>query len=108
MPSNPLFANAITHAMRTEDVQDRIMSRVDMRLDEKRKRVNNTGTGIGEGQGVNLPSLRAAHLGRNEVGHPLYSSLSSGYGGTQTLINQGGDPHVDVYVSCTIHSIIFH
>ncbi|GKD20398.1 hypothetical protein Tco_1222101, partial [Tanacetum coccineum] len=41
-------------------------------------------------RGVNLPLLLAAHLGRNESGQPLQSSLTSVHGGHQPLINIGG------------------
>nr|GEY55908.1 reverse transcriptase domain-containing protein [Tanacetum cinerariifolium] len=40
---------------------------------------------------INLPPLLAAHLGRNENGQPLQSSLTSVYGGRQSLINIGGN-----------------
>ncbi|GJR82467.1 hypothetical protein Tco_0153252 [Tanacetum coccineum] len=36
-----------------------------------------------ESRGVNLPPLLAAHLGRNENGQPLRSSLTSVHGGHQ-------------------------
>ncbi|GJS06797.1 hypothetical protein Tco_0363593 [Tanacetum coccineum] len=38
---------------------------------------------------MNLPSLLAAHLGRNEDGQPLRSSLTSVHGGRQSSINTG-------------------
>ncbi|GJX22283.1 hypothetical protein Tco_0226728 [Tanacetum coccineum] len=41
-------------------------------------------------RGVNLPLLLAAHLGRNESGQPLQSSLTSVHGGHQPLTNIGG------------------
>ncbi|GKC39140.1 hypothetical protein Tco_1051524, partial [Tanacetum coccineum] len=68
-PSNLIFANETTHAMRTEDVRDRIISRIEMRLDERRRRDNNTRTGIGEGQGVNLPSLSQPILAGMKLGN---------------------------------------
>ncbi|GJW99211.1 hypothetical protein Tco_0181019 [Tanacetum coccineum] len=40
---------------------------------------------------MNLPPLLAAHLGRNENGQPLRSSLTSVHGGLQSLINTGGN-----------------
>ncbi|GKC19198.1 hypothetical protein Tco_1021348, partial [Tanacetum coccineum] len=40
----------------------------------------------------NLPQLLAAHLGRNKNGHPLQSTLTSGYGGNQPSITLGGNP----------------
>nr|GFD09361.1 hypothetical protein [Tanacetum cinerariifolium] len=40
---------------------------------------------------MNLPPLLAAHLGRNENGQPLQSSLTSIHGGCQSLINIGGN-----------------
>ncbi|GKC95208.1 hypothetical protein Tco_1160650 [Tanacetum coccineum] len=43
-----------------------------------------------ENRGVNLPSLLAAHLRRNESGQPLRSSLTSIHGGHQPLTNIGG------------------
>ncbi|GKB71496.1 hypothetical protein Tco_0932908 [Tanacetum coccineum] len=46
----------------------------------------------------NLPPLIAAHLGRSENGQPFQSTLTSGYGGDQPLINQGGNlPSNGVY-----------
>ncbi|GJW16998.1 reverse transcriptase domain-containing protein [Tanacetum coccineum] len=41
-------------------------------------------------RGINLPPLLAAHLGRNESGQPLQSSLTSVYGGHQPTTNTGG------------------
>nr|GEZ20924.1 reverse transcriptase domain-containing protein [Tanacetum cinerariifolium] len=41
-------------------------------------------------RGVNLPSLLAAHLGRNKNGQPLQSTLTSVYGGHQPLTNSEG------------------
>ncbi|GKD08198.1 hypothetical protein Tco_1187883 [Tanacetum coccineum] len=41
-------------------------------------------------RGVNLPPLLAAHLGRNESGQPLQSSLTSVHGGHQPSTNIGG------------------
>ncbi|GJS98563.1 reverse transcriptase domain-containing protein [Tanacetum coccineum] len=47
-----------------------------------------------ENRGVNLPLLLAAHLGRNESGKPLRSSLTSVHGGHQPSTNIGGNlPH---------------
>nr|GEX27287.1 hypothetical protein [Tanacetum cinerariifolium] len=43
-----------------------------------------------ENSGANLPPLLVAHLGRNESGKPLWSSLTSVQGGHQTLTNMGG------------------
>ncbi|GJW67109.1 reverse transcriptase domain-containing protein [Tanacetum coccineum] len=43
-----------------------------------------------ENRGVNLPPLLAAHLGRNESGQPLRSSLTSVQGGHQPSTNMGG------------------
>ncbi|GKB34092.1 reverse transcriptase domain-containing protein [Tanacetum coccineum] len=40
--------------------------------------------------GVNIPPLLAAHLGRNESGQPLQSSLTSVHGGYQPSTNIGG------------------
>ncbi|GJU26261.1 reverse transcriptase domain-containing protein [Tanacetum coccineum] len=40
---------------------------------------------------MNLPPLLAAHLGRNENGQPLQSSLTSVHGGRQSSINIGGN-----------------
>ncbi|GJW83445.1 hypothetical protein Tco_0156590 [Tanacetum coccineum] len=40
--------------------------------------------------GMNLPPLLAAHLGRNESGQPLQSSLTSVYEGHQPSTNIGG------------------
>ncbi|GJT97817.1 hypothetical protein Tco_1093335 [Tanacetum coccineum] len=40
---------------------------------------------------MNLPLLLAAHLGRNENGQPLQSSLTSVHGGRQSSINIGGN-----------------
>ncbi|GJZ04837.1 reverse transcriptase domain-containing protein [Tanacetum coccineum] len=40
---------------------------------------------------MNLPLLLAAHLGRNENGQPLQSSLTSVHGGRQSLINIEGN-----------------
>ncbi|GJY50342.1 hypothetical protein Tco_0441189 [Tanacetum coccineum] len=40
-----------------------------------------------ENRGVNLPPLLAAHLGRNESGQPLRSSLTSVHGGHQPSTN---------------------
>ncbi|GKA90624.1 hypothetical protein Tco_0812494 [Tanacetum coccineum] len=40
---------------------------------------------------MNLPPLLAAHLGRNEDGQPPRSSLTSVYGGRQSLINTEGN-----------------
>ncbi|GJS37194.1 hypothetical protein Tco_0535576 [Tanacetum coccineum] len=42
-------------------------------------------------RGMNLPPLLAAHLGRNESGQPLRSSLTSVYGGHQPSTNIGGN-----------------
>ncbi|GJW29235.1 reverse transcriptase domain-containing protein [Tanacetum coccineum] len=42
-------------------------------------------------RGVNLSPLSAAHLGRNENGQPLRSSLTSVYGGHQPSTNIGGN-----------------
>nr|GEW87698.1 hypothetical protein [Tanacetum cinerariifolium] len=44
-----------------------------------------------ENGGVNLPPLLAAHLGRNENGQPLQSTLASAYGGHQPSTNSGGN-----------------
>ncbi|GJW06734.1 reverse transcriptase domain-containing protein [Tanacetum coccineum] len=44
-----------------------------------------------ESRGMNLPPLLAAHLGRNESGQPLQSSLTSVYGGYQPTTNTGGN-----------------
>nr|GEZ48030.1 reverse transcriptase domain-containing protein [Tanacetum cinerariifolium] len=44
-----------------------------------------------ERQEMNLPPLLATYLGRNENGQPLRSSLTSVYGGRQSLINIGGN-----------------
>ncbi|GKB50132.1 hypothetical protein Tco_0900885 [Tanacetum coccineum] len=43
-----------------------------------------------ENRRVNLPPLLAAHLGRNESGQPLRSSLTSVQGGHQPSTNMGG------------------
>ncbi|GJT60401.1 hypothetical protein Tco_1003934 [Tanacetum coccineum] len=43
-----------------------------------------------ENRGVNLPPLLAAHLGRNENGQPLQSSLTSVHGGHQPSTSIGG------------------
>nr|GEV52027.1 reverse transcriptase domain-containing protein [Tanacetum cinerariifolium] len=43
-----------------------------------------------ENRRVNLPSLLAAHLGRNKSGQPLRSSLTFVQGGHQPLTNMGG------------------
>nr|GFC07335.1 hypothetical protein [Tanacetum cinerariifolium] len=40
-------------------------------------------------QGMNLPSVLAAHLGRSENGQPLQSSLTSVHGGSQPSTNMG-------------------
>ncbi|GJT17844.1 hypothetical protein Tco_0876550 [Tanacetum coccineum] len=40
-------------------------------------------------QGINLPLLLTAHLGRSENGQPLQSSLISMHGGPQPSINTG-------------------
>ncbi|GJQ97228.1 hypothetical protein Tco_0008367 [Tanacetum coccineum] len=40
---------------------------------------------------MNLPPLLVAHLGRNENGQPLRSSLTSVHGGRQSSINTGGN-----------------
>ncbi|GJX88516.1 hypothetical protein Tco_0340530 [Tanacetum coccineum] len=42
-------------------------------------------------KGVNLPPLLAVHLGRNESGQPLQSSLTSVHGGHQPSTNIGGN-----------------
>ncbi|GKA07786.1 reverse transcriptase domain-containing protein [Tanacetum coccineum] len=42
-------------------------------------------------QGMNLPPLLAAHLGRNENGQPLQSSLTSMHGGRHPSTNIGGN-----------------
>ncbi|GJW44980.1 reverse transcriptase domain-containing protein [Tanacetum coccineum] len=42
-------------------------------------------------QGMNLPPLLAAHLGRSENGQPLQSSLASVHGGSQPSTNMGGN-----------------
>nr|GEY79634.1 ribonuclease H-like domain-containing protein [Tanacetum cinerariifolium] len=42
-------------------------------------------------RGVNLPPLLAVHLGKNENGQPLQSTMTSGYGGHYTLTNLGGN-----------------
>ncbi|GKC98800.1 hypothetical protein Tco_1169075 [Tanacetum coccineum] len=42
-------------------------------------------------RGMNLPLLSPAHLGRNESGQPLQSSLTSVYGGHQPTTNTGGN-----------------
>nr|GEY66228.1 reverse transcriptase domain-containing protein [Tanacetum cinerariifolium] len=44
-----------------------------------------------ERQEMNLPLLLAAHLGRNEYGQPLRSSLTFVHGGHQSSINTGGN-----------------
>ncbi|GJY77232.1 hypothetical protein Tco_0482348 [Tanacetum coccineum] len=44
-----------------------------------------------ENRGVNLPPLLAAHLGRNECGQPLRSSLTSVHGGHQPSTNTRGN-----------------
>ncbi|GJW55872.1 reverse transcriptase domain-containing protein [Tanacetum coccineum] len=51
-------------------------------------------------RGMNLPPLLAAHLGRNENGQLLQSSLTSVYGGHQPSTNTGGNlPHNGTYLS---------
>ncbi|GJZ48000.1 hypothetical protein Tco_0601832 [Tanacetum coccineum] len=42
-------------------------------------------------QGMNLPLLLAAHLGRSENGHSLQSPLTSVHGGSQPSTNIGGN-----------------
>ncbi|GKB54953.1 hypothetical protein Tco_0905706 [Tanacetum coccineum] len=44
-----------------------------------------------ENRGVNLPPLLAAHLGRNESGQPLRSSLTSAHGGHHHSTNTRGN-----------------
>ncbi|GKE96940.1 hypothetical protein Tco_1581795, partial [Tanacetum coccineum] len=42
-------------------------------------------------QGMNIPPILAAHLGRSENGQPLQSSLTFVHGGPQSSINTGGN-----------------
>ncbi|GJX37771.1 reverse transcriptase domain-containing protein [Tanacetum coccineum] len=67
----------------------------------------------GENRGVNLPPLLAAHLGRNESGQPLRSSLNSVQGGHQPSINMEGNlppngtllsHHAQPFVPSSLHT----
>ncbi|GJY87114.1 hypothetical protein Tco_0501742 [Tanacetum coccineum] len=63
-------------------------------------RPSGLGADNNRGQGMNLPPLLAAHLGRSKNGQPLQSSLTSVYGGPQSLINTKGDlPPNGTYLS---------
>ncbi|GJY96621.1 hypothetical protein Tco_0513531 [Tanacetum coccineum] len=64
----------------------------DLRKHRIRKEAGEEGTSEikAENRGVNLPPLLAAHLGRNESGQPLRSSLTSVQGGHQPSTNMGG------------------
>ncbi|GJT59613.1 hypothetical protein Tco_1003146 [Tanacetum coccineum] len=61
---------------------------------------------------MNLPPLLAAHLGRNENGQPLQSSLTFVHGGRQSSINIGGNlppngtllsHHAQPFISSSAH-----
>ncbi|GKB80444.1 hypothetical protein Tco_0947339 [Tanacetum coccineum] len=51
-------------------------------------------------QGMNLPLLLAAHLGRSENGQPFQSSLTSVYGGRHPSTNIGGNLPLNDYTGC--------
>nr|GEV06212.1 hypothetical protein [Tanacetum cinerariifolium] len=72
-----------------EGAQSRGESRVERNIEGGRP-LEEAPRGNG-GQGVNLPPLLAAHLGRGENGKPLQSSLTSAYGGHPFPNNIGGN-----------------
>ncbi|GJY27792.1 hypothetical protein Tco_0403559 [Tanacetum coccineum] len=65
-----------------------------------------------ENNGMNLPLLLVAHLGRNESGQSLLSSFTSVYGGHQSTTNIGGISlltilglHEDKHISGFVHGL---
>ncbi|GJY96864.1 reverse transcriptase domain-containing protein [Tanacetum coccineum] len=72
-----------------EETQNRGESRVERNSEGGRpSKKESRGDG---GQNVNLPPLLATHIGRNENGQPLQSSLTSAYGGQALPSNIGGN-----------------
>nr|GEZ36548.1 hypothetical protein [Tanacetum cinerariifolium] len=55
------------------------------------RRTSRLGADIDRSQGINLPLLLVAHLGKSKNGQSLQSSLTSIYGGLQPSINTGGN-----------------
>nr|GEX38777.1 hypothetical protein [Tanacetum cinerariifolium] len=73
-----------------EEVPNREGSRTERNT--KGNRPSKAGAEENERREMNLPLLLVAHLERNENGQPLQSFLTSVHGGSQSLINIGGNP----------------
>ncbi|GJT76659.1 reverse transcriptase domain-containing protein [Tanacetum coccineum] len=86
--------------MRNEDLRtelEYLSEEYDEERDESMVEMNSEGGRTSEqraedsrNQGINLPPLLAAHLGRNKNGQPLQSSLTSIHEGHQPSTNVGG------------------
>nr|GEV15644.1 Gag-Pol polyprotein [Tanacetum cinerariifolium] len=86
-----------------EEASNRDGSMVERESDGRRpseRRVEEGGS-----HGVNLPLLLVAHLGRNENMQPLYSTLTSVYGGNQPSTNLGGNLPPHDSTGCVTHFV---
>ncbi|GJR03693.1 hypothetical protein Tco_0526677 [Tanacetum coccineum] len=72
-----------------EDVPNRDRGMVERNFEGGRP--SRLGADNNRSQGMNLPPLLAAYLGRSKNGQPLQSSLTSVHGGPQPSINTEGD-----------------